>query len=154
VVYFPWDPTTQLPDAQMDLVSGWLMGGTNWGRPVDAAVAPDGGIYISDDQSGTIYKLSYTESPAPPPPPPPPPTPSEARFTKSCSGFTCLFNAGSSRYATSYSWNFGDGATATGVIASHTFAPNARYPVTLTTTPPGNRSTKKATVKCNQTRCS
>ena len=51
---------TQLPGTQMDLVAGWLTGGSNWGRPVDAAVAPDGGIYISDDQSGTIYRLSYT----------------------------------------------------------------------------------------------
>jgi glucose/arabinose dehydrogenase len=59
VAYFPWDPSTQLPDAQMDLVKGWLVGGSNWGRPVDAAIAPDGGIYISDDESGTIYKLSY-----------------------------------------------------------------------------------------------
>ena len=147
VVYFPWDPSTQLPDVQMDLVAGWLVGGTTWGRPVDAAVAPDGGIYISDDLSGTIYKLSYTASP------PPPPVPSEARFTRSCSGFTCLFNASSSKYATSYSWNFGDGATATGVTTSHTFAPSAKYPVTLTTTPPGGHSTKKITVNCSRTHC-
>jgi glucose/arabinose dehydrogenase len=29
-----------------------------WGRPVDAAVAPDGGLYLSDDQSGSVYYLS------------------------------------------------------------------------------------------------
>jgi glucose/arabinose dehydrogenase len=152
VVYFPWDPTMQLPDAEMDLVAGWLMGGTNWGRPVDAAVAPDGGIYISDDLSGTIYKLSYT---APPPPPPPPPPPSEARFTKTCSGFTCLFDGSSSRRALSYSWNFGDGTTASGVTASHTFATaKANYLVTLVTTPSGDHSTKTKQVKCSLTRCS
>ena len=35
-----------------------IVNGDVWGRPVDTAVAPDGGLYISDDQSGTIYKLS------------------------------------------------------------------------------------------------
>ncbi|MBA3403340.1 MAG: sugar dehydrogenase, partial [Gemmatimonadaceae bacterium] len=42
VVYFAWDPATQLPDQQIDLVSGWLVSGSYWGRPVDAAVGPDG----------------------------------------------------------------------------------------------------------------
>jgi glucose/arabinose dehydrogenase len=65
-VYFPWDAAAQRPGAQVDLVTGWLTGGV-WGRPVDAAVAPDGGLYLSDDYSGTIYKLTYA---APPPPPP------------------------------------------------------------------------------------
>jgi glucose/arabinose dehydrogenase len=59
LAYFPWSPSTQRPGAQVDLVTGWLTGGV-WGRPVDIAVAPDGGLYISDDYSGTIYKLAYT----------------------------------------------------------------------------------------------
>jgi glucose/arabinose dehydrogenase len=63
VVYFPW--SGGLPGAQVDLVTGWTTGG-RWGRPVDAAVAPDGGLYLSDDYSGTIYKLTYT-APSPPP---------------------------------------------------------------------------------------
>lgn len=67
LVYFPWDPATQLPAVQQDFVTGWLSGSTNWGRPVDMVVDAQGNMFISDDQSGTIYKLTYS---APPPPPP------------------------------------------------------------------------------------
>jgi glucose/arabinose dehydrogenase len=31
--------------------------GTRWGRPVDAVPGPDGGLYVSDDQAGVIYRL-------------------------------------------------------------------------------------------------
>ncbi|MEF2279602.1 NPCBM/NEW2 domain-containing protein [Deinococcus sp. YIM 134068] len=44
-----------------DLVTGFVtdpVAKTRWGRPVDAAVAPDGGLYLSDDLSGTVYHLS------------------------------------------------------------------------------------------------
>lgn len=46
----------------MDLVNGWLVPATQevWGRPVDMAVDKQGNLLISDDYSGTIYKLSYT----------------------------------------------------------------------------------------------
>lgn len=58
VIHFSWDATTQLPTTQIDLVTGWLtMGGVVWGRPVDVAMSGDGGMLISDDLSGTIYKL-------------------------------------------------------------------------------------------------
>jgi glucose/arabinose dehydrogenase len=61
VVYFPWNNTTKTPGNQIDLVSGWLVPGTEevWGRPVDMAVDNQGNLFISDDYSGTIYKLSY-----------------------------------------------------------------------------------------------
>jgi glucose/arabinose dehydrogenase len=31
-----------------------------WGRPVDLLVLLDGSMLVSDDQSGTIYRISYS----------------------------------------------------------------------------------------------
>lgn len=44
-------------------ISGWLNeeDQTAWGRPVDILQMPDGSMLISDDLSGTIYRLSYGE---------------------------------------------------------------------------------------------
>lgn len=61
VAYFAMDNVAQTPGNQIDLVSGWLNSATQdvWGRPVDAVVDQEGNLLISDDYSGTIYKLSY-----------------------------------------------------------------------------------------------
>lgn len=42
-------------------MEGFLIKETNkaWGRPVDMLVLEDGSMLISDDKSGTIYRLSY-----------------------------------------------------------------------------------------------
>jgi glucose/arabinose dehydrogenase len=42
-----------------DFASGWLVGGKFWGRPVDLAVARDGGLYVSDDSLGAVYRITY-----------------------------------------------------------------------------------------------
>ena len=60
VVIFPWT-SQQRPRNQVDLVVGWLDDRSQrvWGRPVDVKPAADGrSLFISDDQSGTIYELS------------------------------------------------------------------------------------------------
>ena len=146
VVDFPWDPSTQLPGDQIDLVSGWLAGGTVWGRPVDVATAPDGGIYISDDYSGTIYKLAYLTSPPPPPA-------SVASFTSSCGGFACSFNGGGSSNATSWAWTFGDGSSGSGSSVTHTYPRKGNYTVTLRTEPSGSQSTATKVIRCNPKGC-
>jgi glucose/arabinose dehydrogenase len=56
VVYFSWNGQ-QFGD-QLDLVTGFTTNNQAWGRPVDTAVDAQGSIFISDDFSGTIYKLS------------------------------------------------------------------------------------------------
>lgn len=65
VIYFPWDNTAGLPATPIDLVTGWLQGGSNWGRPVDAAVTAAGEFLFTDDQSGTVYKMVSTQAPQP-----------------------------------------------------------------------------------------
>lgn len=43
-----------------DFVWGWAVPGRGvWGRPVDVLVAPDGALLVSDDGSGTIWRVSY-----------------------------------------------------------------------------------------------
>jgi glucose/arabinose dehydrogenase len=68
VVWFPWEAGTPgweagRPGRQQDLATGWLdeAAGKAWGRPVDVAVDRDGSLLVSDDLSGTIYRLSATQ---------------------------------------------------------------------------------------------
>ena len=62
IAYFPWNSTTNTLGEEIDLVNGWLVPTTEerWGKPVDMVVDLQGNLLISDDTSGTIYKLSYT----------------------------------------------------------------------------------------------
>jgi hypothetical protein len=42
-------------------ITGWLSGQSNWGRPNDVLMAPDGSLLISDDQAGAIYRVRYAK---------------------------------------------------------------------------------------------
>ena len=43
-----------------DFITGWLdASGKVWGRPVDVKIAPDGTIFITDDQAGAVYLIRY-----------------------------------------------------------------------------------------------
>jgi glucose/arabinose dehydrogenase len=56
VVYFPW--TSSGPGEERVLVSGFLEpNGRAWGRPVDIAVDTDGSFLVTDDASGTVFRL-------------------------------------------------------------------------------------------------
>jgi PKD repeat protein len=67
-----------------------------------------------------------------------PPAAPVANFTSSCTTTACTFDASSSTAPgstiASYSWSFGDTATATGVTTSHTYAGAGTNTVTLTVT--------------------
>ena len=47
------------PQAPQDFVTGWLVGGSAWGRPVDVIVAQDGSLAVSDDGAGVVYRMTY-----------------------------------------------------------------------------------------------
>jgi glucose/arabinose dehydrogenase len=44
-----------------DFLTGFLTpNGDVWGRPVGVAAAPDGSLLVSDDGSGSIWRVTYT----------------------------------------------------------------------------------------------
>ncbi|MCZ7357212.1 MAG: PQQ-dependent sugar dehydrogenase [Candidatus Methanoperedens sp.] len=45
-----------------DFATGWLQGRIVLGRPVDVVVAEDGSLFVSDDNAGKIYRISYKNS--------------------------------------------------------------------------------------------
>ncbi|MGN6810606.1 MAG: S-layer homology domain-containing protein [Thermomicrobiales bacterium] len=62
VIYVPWNRVAQTPGDPINLVTGWLDPATQqpWGRPVAAVADRLGNLFISDDLSGAIYKLTPT----------------------------------------------------------------------------------------------
>ena len=42
-------------------ITGWLEGQKAWGRPNDVLPTPDGGLLVSDDKAGVIYRVSATK---------------------------------------------------------------------------------------------
>ncbi len=47
------------PVSYQVFAEGWLQEGKAWGRPVDIQEMPDGSLLVSDDHSGTIYRITY-----------------------------------------------------------------------------------------------
>jgi len=48
-----------MPVSYEDFITGWqLANGERWGRPVDVAVTGDGAVLVSDDGSGTIWRVT------------------------------------------------------------------------------------------------
>jgi PKD repeat protein len=65
-------------------------------------------------------------------------TPPVAAFTPTCAGLGCTVDGSASTdsdgLVADYAWQFGDGGTATGATASHTYAAAGSYTITLTVT--------------------
>jgi glucose/arabinose dehydrogenase len=61
VVYVPFRDNRPI-GFYVDFVSGWLKKGEKWGRPVDVVFGQDGAMYISDDYSGVVYRVTYGEN--------------------------------------------------------------------------------------------
>ncbi|KAA9154180.1 PKD domain-containing protein [Amycolatopsis acidicola] len=103
------------------------------GGPVKFAAAPNGDISYADIQTGAVRRLSYSQSNNPP----------VAKATSSTDPDTrtVTFDAtGSQDYdgdPITYSWDFGDGATGSGLTTTHTYASGTdRFTATLTVRDP------------------
>lgn len=49
------------PVTYTTFAEGWLEDDdTNWGRPVDLELMPDGSVLVSDDQANVIYRITYS----------------------------------------------------------------------------------------------
>jgi PKD repeat protein len=94
-------------------------------------------VYVSDPFGNTLQgaNVGITTGGAPGNQPP------VAAFTQGCTNLTCSFSGSSSfdpnGSISGYAWNFGDGATATGVAPSHTYGSAGTRTVTLTVTDNG-----------------
>jgi PKD repeat protein len=77
-----------------------------------------------------------------------------ASFAYDCGNLAaCSFDASASTGAAplSYSWNFGDGTTGSGVNPSHTYDGSGSFVVTLTVTENGGgQDGASSTIACNQ----
>ena len=50
--------------AYEDFMTGFVLpDGSVWGRPVGVAMAPDGALIVSEDASGTLWRIAYAASP-------------------------------------------------------------------------------------------
>jgi glucose/arabinose dehydrogenase len=47
------------PTEVIDFATGWLNNNQAWGRPVDVAIGLDGALYVTDDRTGYIYRITY-----------------------------------------------------------------------------------------------
>lgn len=54
---------SRTPAAYEPFATGWLQGDENWGRPVDVLQSQEGVLLVSDDQTGTIYRIAYDSMP-------------------------------------------------------------------------------------------
>ena len=90
-------------------------------------------LTVTDDQTDT----NATSANVAPTAAPPPSTP-VAAFTSNCTNLSCAFDGSTSSdtggVITTYTWNFGDGSTGTGVNPTHVYASANTYSVTLTVT--------------------
>ncbi|WP_196466444.1 PKD domain-containing protein [Planomonospora sp. ID91781] len=124
------------PDGTV-VATSWTFGG---GGGASGAVVrhafPGSGTYpvtvtVTDDRGATASATANVTVQGANQPP-------VADFAATCDQLACTFDANPSSdpdgSVTAYAWEFGDGATATGVTASHAYAAAGAYPVKLSVT--------------------
>ena len=59
VVRIAIDDSGKATGTYQDFMTGFVVDADNvWGRPVGVAVSPDGALFVSEDGSGTIWKVT------------------------------------------------------------------------------------------------
>ena len=63
VIRVPLRQTGHATGEYEDFMTGFVVDNSQvWRRPVGIAVAPDGSLFVSDDGSGSIWRIRYTPS--------------------------------------------------------------------------------------------
>jgi glucose/arabinose dehydrogenase len=61
VIRVPLHQTGHATGEYQDFLTGFVVNDSSvWGRPVGVATAPDGSLLVSDDGSGSIWRITYT----------------------------------------------------------------------------------------------
>jgi glucose/arabinose dehydrogenase len=64
VIRVPLHRTGHATGEYEDFLTGFVLDDESvWGRPVGVVVAPDGSLLVSDDGSGSVWRVSYTGNP-------------------------------------------------------------------------------------------
>ena len=65
VIRIPRHQSDHASGEYQDFMTGFVLpDGEVWGRPVGVAVAADGSLLVSDDASGSIWRVDYVGRPA------------------------------------------------------------------------------------------
>jgi glucose/arabinose dehydrogenase len=65
IVRLIMDPSGKPTGEYEDFMTGFVLAsGDVWGRPVGVAVGKDGWLYVTEDGSGSIWRVSYSRAPA------------------------------------------------------------------------------------------
>src|SRR2546421_5252811 len=61
VIFIPMDSHGNIAGQDRDFATGWLVNNASaTGRPVGLAIGPEGALYVSDDEGGMIYRITYS----------------------------------------------------------------------------------------------
>jgi PKD repeat protein len=131
------DGTSSTDDGSIAAYNWAFQGGGAATGPTASYTFPATGTYdvtltVTDNQGATNAVTKQVSVTAPPVNQPP-----HAAFTSSATGLAVAVDGSTSSddgQITQYAWDFGDGGTATGVSATHTYATGGTKQVTLTVT--------------------